>query len=89
MAQSLPPVNLPVETWVDIYEATGITVGTKLIVQNTGSSAASLVESATVPLVGTEYNELLPRLFFTIVAGNIGAWVKSKTGGTLQVEEAA
>lgn len=88
MAQSLPPVNLPVETWVDIYAATGITVGTKLIVQNTGSSAVSLVESASAPLVGTGSNELLPRVFFTNVNGNIGAWVKSKTGGKLQVEEA-
>ena len=89
MAQSLPPVNLPVETWVDVYAETGITVGTKLIVQNTGSSSVKLVESASMPLGSTGSNALPTREFFTNVDANIGAWAKSKTGGTLQVEESA
>ena len=88
MAQSLPSVNLPVETWVDIYAATGIVAGTKLIIQNTGSSVVKLVESATEPLVDTGYNSLPTREFFTNADANVGAWAKSKTGGSLQVEEA-
>jgi hypothetical protein len=88
MAQSLLPVNLPVETWIDIYAATGITAGTQLIIQNTGSSEVKLVESATEPLNNTGYNSLSPRDFFTNSSTNVGGWAKSKTGGTLQVEEA-
>jgi len=88
MAQSLPSINLPVETWVDIYAATGIVAGTKLIIQNTGSSVVKLVESATEPLVDTGYNSLPTREFFTNADANVGAWAKSKTGGSLQVEEA-
>ncbi len=89
MAQSLPIVNLPVEKWVDIYADTGITVGTKLIIQNTGSSEVKLVESATEPLINTGYNSLPTREFFTNADANVGAWAKSKTGGSLQVEESA
>ncbi len=89
MAQSLPPVNLPVETWVDIYSATSIVAGTKLIIQNTGSSEVKFVESATEPLNDTGYNSLPTREFFTNADANVGAWAKSKTGGSLQVEESA
>ena len=90
MATSLPSVRLPVNTWVDLYAATGITAATKLIIQNTGSSEVILVESATEPQQSTTgFNSLVTRDFFTNNAGNVGAWALSKTGGKLQVEEAA
>lgn len=88
MAQSLPTVNLPVETWVDIYAATGIVAGTQLIIQNTGSSTVRLVESATKPTSSIGFNSLPEREYVTNKTANVGFWAKSKTGGSLQVEEA-
>ena len=89
MATSLPSVNLPVETWVDLYASTGITAGTQLIIQNTGSSVVRLVESATEPTYSNGFNSLPEREFFTNTNANVGAWAKSKTGGSLQVEAVA
>ena len=90
MATSLPPVRLPPNVWVDIYAETGIVTGTKLIIQNTGSSEADLVESATIPdSPTTGYNSIPTREFFTNADANVGAWAKSKTGGKLQVEESS
>ena len=82
MPQSLPSVNLPVETWVDLYAATGITTGIQLIIQNTGSSVVKLVESATKPTSTTGFNSLPEREYVTNVDSNIGSWAKSKTGGS-------
>jgi hypothetical protein len=89
MATSLPRVNLPVNTWVDLYAETGIAVGTQIIVQNTGSSEVNLVESATTPNTNTTgFNSLVERMFFTNASGNVGAWAYTSDGGSLQVEEA-
>ncbi len=91
MATSLPPVRVPVNVWVDIYDATGIGAGVKIIVQNVGSSPCQLTESAAeppIPLGSTGVNLIDPREFFTNVASNVGAWAFSKRGTTLQVEVA-
>ena len=89
MATSLTPVELPRNTWVDIYDATGILAGTQVIIQNTGSSEVDLTESATQPGIddGTlGINKIPPRVYFTNLAANVGAWAYSQTGSTLQVE---
>tara|TARA_R100000544_G_scaffold17462_1_gene8342 strand:- start:1291 stop:1557 length:267 start_codon:yes stop_codon:yes gene_type:complete len=88
MAQSLPEVDLPVGEWVDLYAETGIAVGTKIIIQNTGSSDVFLSESSSVPSSQVGFNILIPRDFFTNDDGNIGAWAISELGTNLQVEEA-
>lgn len=89
MAQSLAPVVLPKNVWVDLYAATGIATSTKLIVQNSGDALAILTESAAEPEPGTGFNPLDPDEFFTNVSGNVGAWALSSRGTTLQVEETA
>ena len=88
MATSLPPVTLQPEIWLDIYAETGIFAGTQITIQNTGSSVVKLVESATEPAVGSGFNSLPEREYVINETANVGAWAKSKTGGTLQVEEA-
>lgn len=94
MATSLLPVTLPGNTFVDLYAATGIVVGTKLLIQNTGSSEALLTESLAEPssINAVGFNSIPPRLFLTnddtAVGANVGAWAFAKTGSTLQVEEA-
>lgn len=87
MAQSLPTVTMKKNTWVDIYNATGITAGTQLIIQNTGESDVNLVESASEPDNSIGHNLLIPTQFFTNTAANVGAWGFSQRGTILQVEE--
>ncbi len=88
MATSLTPVTVPKNTWVDIYAASGITPGTQMIIQNTGSSEAKLYESAVQPIASTGYNIIPPRLYLTSETIPVGAWAFSETGTTLQCEEA-
>lgn len=88
MATSLPQVVIPLNTWIDIYAETGITAGTQIIIQNTGSGEVKLSESAAAPSLTTGHNKLVTRGFFTNDTGNVGAWAFAKTGTVLQVEEA-
>lgn len=89
MATSLPSVTIPPNTWVDLYDATGIAGATQIIVNNIGSAEAELTESATEPSGTVGFNPIPPREFFTNAAANVGAWAFSKEGTTLQVEAAA
>lgn len=88
MATSLPPVTIPPNTWVDLYDETSIIVGTQIIIQNTGSSEALLSESATEPDNASGYNTIVPRVYLTNESAAVGAWAFSDNGTTLQVEEA-
>ena len=88
MATSLPVVDLPANTWVDIYNATSIAVGTKIIVQNIGVSTVRLTESAAEPASNEGYNLATKGEFVTNSAANVGSWAISSSGGKLQVEEA-
>lgn len=88
MATSSTPVKLQAGTWLDIYDATGITVGVKLIIQNVGRDEARLSESALEPISTTGYNNLLLNEYLTSATAPVGAWAFSKLGTTLQVEEA-
>lgn len=87
MAQ-LPPVNLPEDTWVNIYTATSISVGTQLIIQNNGNNNVILVDSATEPDAGTGFNTIEPFMFLTTDTTPDGVWAKSSRATKLQVEEA-
>ena len=88
MAHSLPSVVLPSRTWVDIYSETGITTGTKLIIQNLGTSNVRLVESSTRPLLTDGYNVISEKSFLESADTPIGVWAYAHSGVSLQVEEA-
>lgn len=60
MADTLLNVALPANTWVNLYAATGITVGVKIAVQNLGSNTIRLAVKATEPLTTDGFNELTP-----------------------------
>lgn len=92
MAQ-LPSVPVPEQTWVNIYTATGIAVGTQIITQNIGSSECWLVDSTAEPDEVTTGKNIInekgaPNSFLTSNTSPDGAWAYSLTGTTLQVEEA-
>lgn len=88
MATSLPPIKIKPNLWYDVYAETGITVGTQLIIQNTGENSVLLTESATEPTQGFGYNDIEPKAYLTNAASNVGAWAYSGQGSVLQVEEA-
>ena len=89
MPASKLPISLPERTWVDIYNSTGISVGTQLIIQNRRDDDVFLSESATEPTGSINDiggNQLVGKVFFTNDPGNIGAWAYSVKGGSIQVE---
>lgn len=51
MSDTLPNVTLPANVWVDLYAATGITVGDQILTQNLGSVGIRLHSSAAIPTV--------------------------------------
>ena len=87
MADTLPDVILPANEWVDLYAATGIIVGTKINVQNTGAARVRLATSLTEPL-----SEMGPFIYpdSSIMLqnddGDTGAWALCKSGGQCFVE---
>jgi hypothetical protein len=85
MADTLPDVALPANEWVDLYAATGITVGTQINVQNVGASDFRIATSAAAPV--SERGEIIePRKFpWQNSAGESGAWALSKFGGLATV----
>lgn len=87
MAQ-LAPVELPEDTWVNVYTTTGIAVGTQLIIQNNGTNNVILVDSATSPANGTGFNTIEPYQFLTTASTPDGVWAKSSRTTRIQVEEA-
>lgn len=90
MATSTPPVTLPSNTWIDIYDATGISVGTQVTIQNTGSNVTLLSESATEPTLTfkqTGFNKVNPDTFLISAETPVGIWAYAKAGSRLQVEE--
>ena len=87
MATTLPRVSLPSKEWVDLYAETGITVGTKLIIQNTGGDSVRLVESASKPNLKGGFNLLLEGEYLSSADTPVGAWAYAHSTTTLQVEE--
>lgn len=85
---SRPPVLLPAGEWVDLYDATGITVGTKLSVHNNGSAMAILSDIAQKPVSGFGYDNIAPNQFLNSPDTPDGVWAMSDRGSILQVEEA-
>ena len=88
MATSLPQVVLPSKTWVDLYDATGITLGTQIIIQNTGGNEARLVESLAQPEMNSGYNIIPEREYLSSAAAPVGVWAYAHAGTTLHVEVA-
>ena len=86
MAQ-LPSVTLPAGEWVDLYLATGIANGTRIIAQNLGNRKVILVDSATQPAPDSGFNSLLPNEYVISALTPDGVWAKSSGGSKLQVEE--
>lgn len=76
MAENLPHIPLPSGTWIDLYAASGIAVGTRIEVENVGVCDISLSASATEPAPDTDQYNVLRREGGRLVNtfGDLGAW---------------
>lgn len=83
MADTLPDVQVPNTDWIDVFNATGIAVGTALTIQNKSSSEIIAFESATKPAYPATGDgvQVLPFSkcgeFYTLSSGSNGLWMTS------------
>jgi len=88
MAKDLASVEIPANGFVDLYAATGITVGVQLTVQNISNQEALLYEDDAQPSETDGHNVIGPGEDRLNGVGDIGAWAFSKIKLLLQVAEA-
>ena len=90
MADTLANVVLPSGTWVNLYTATGLTVGTQIQVQNVGNVPVRVVSQAAEPTDASGFNLIRPRsLTFVSQTTPTGAWARAdRANGLVNVGEA-
>lgn len=76
-------VLIPKGTTVDLYAATGITVGVQINVQNIGDGEVRLYPDAVAS--DDNYTLITTYGYATNTAGDAGAYAYSLTGGLLNV----
>lgn len=76
MADTLPNVSVPGNTWVELYAATGITPGAALFVENLGVSPLRIAIQETTPLAGHDAHRILET---DETIGGVGVWVFSQS----------
>lgn len=83
-------VVLPARTWVDLYDATGIAVGTQLSVHNITPNDVRLAATAAEPVVSDDHIPLIFGRGITALnnVADPGAWALCVGGGAIDVQEA-
>lgn len=93
MADNLLIVPIPQNTWVDLYDATGIAVGAVLQVENSGAADVYLAVQETEPAKPHKaYNVIKrpPSVNMQNSDGDLGAWAYcSNTNGQLSISSPA
>lgn len=86
MADTLPNVPLPKGgEWIDLYAATGITVGEVIEVHSLNSVGFDVAISETQPSSASGYEILTSSEMVLIPGGSSGAWARSVTGTSVNV----
>ncbi len=86
MADTLPNVDLPKNTWVNLYDNTGIPVGTQILAQNIGVCDVYLASQLTLPAIDTDAYQILLRSQSAVNdPGDAGAWAYCYAGGAVNV----
>ena len=89
MSDTTPNITIPERTWVDLYAASGISVGTQLVVKLLGGYEVRLVTAATEPSDMSAFDVLVSRTVpVTNDSGASGAWAWSFGGALINVEAA-
>lgn len=84
---TLSNVTLEKGVWVDIYDATGIAVGTQITVQNLTTSHVRLHTSAAEPTGNYGFKTVPPYEYAINDTGDSGAWAYSTNGGAINIAE--
>lgn len=95
MATSLSPVHLPAGQWVDLYDATSITVGDQINAHNPFQTNVYLTEAPSRPAqIQAEPADRTVGVFILRQgqdrenrSGAVGAWAFAFKDTTIQVEE--
>ena len=75
MAATLPDVSLSNSAYTDLYNETGIVVGTSLLIQNKTTNNIIVQVGASLPDVDNDDGVYLkPYDFIIVEAGESGAW---------------
>ena len=78
MADTLPNIKLNKDTWTDLYQESGISVGTQLQVQNTGQTRVLLHTGANAPTEVDGFNVLpVSSEVYTNQEMSAGEWARS------------
>ncbi|MCK5132694.1 MAG: hypothetical protein KAR40_11150 [Candidatus Sabulitectum sp.] len=88
MADTLLNIPIPENEWVDLYDLSGIAVGTAIQVQNVGINDVYLVEAATQPDVDFDGYNVVSRANGNILhneTGASGAWAYCSAKSKLNV----
>lgn len=80
----MPDITVQSNTWVDLYTASGIAVGTQISVQNKSSGVVTVQTSATEPtdLSGTLLKSYMQA---TNKSGSTGEWAYSLGSAVINV----
>ena len=89
MADTLPNISLPAGQWVDLYDESGIAVGTQITTQNVGQTRIQVHTGASAPTEPAGFNVLLPDgSTYTNQASSNGEWAISMVAdGLINVGE--
>ena len=85
MADTLPNVALPGGAWVDLYAATGITVGDAIFVENHSHHQIVRVCISVGEPDGSAFQEIGPQEEKVTGSGNSGVWAWSQRALTINV----
>ena len=77
MADTLANTPLDAGVWVDLYDATGITIGLQVVVFNLGTSTILIHTGLTQPSKTDGFVPIAPGMSLTNSSGNSGAWAHS------------
>ena len=80
-------VTLPANTLVDLYAATGLTVGTVIEVANMTADSVRLFSTADAEFTDDHYPCEFRRPPVVNKATDLGAWALSVAGGIVDVQE--
>lgn len=93
MADNLQIVPIPSNTWVDLYAATSIAVGTVLQIENSGADDVYLTVQELKPANDAKTYNIIkrpPSVNMQNSAGDLGAWAYcSNTNGQLSISSPA
>lgn len=77
MTDTIANTILAAGTWVDLYDATGISTGTQVVVQNLGTSTICLNTGLAEPTTASGFQLLKTGESLQNTTGATGAWAHS------------